>query len=51
MVYYCFTTLNLQHERHSWLNKVVWLYQDDVLSCLIETELIFGDFASLGSNV
>ena len=47
MIHYCFTTLNLQHERHSWLNKVVWLYRDDVLSCLTETELIFGDFANL----
>ena len=44
MIHYCFTTLNLQHERLSWLNKVVWLYQDDVSE-------IFGDFANLGSNV
>ena len=48
MMHYSFTTLNLQHKRHSWLNEVVWLYQDDVLSCLIE---IFGDFANVGSNV
>ena len=48
MIHYCFTTLNLQHERLSWLNKVVWLYQDDVLPYLTE---IFGEFANLGSKV